>query len=173
MHCNRPCSALHPPSQCTASFPANVCIRHRKRLHPGLQTLSSVLANVITEKTPSFKNLFPCFSTEPAPSKVCAPEAQRPGEGRTTPYIYIYYGIERFSRNCQGVRHLNGAFRKLKRRYRIAQLYESVGTSGQPELHQHGREDNVPHYDGSKSTVAQQETREERHTPIRVTVSPP
>ena len=65
VHCNRPCSALHPPSQCTASFPANVCIRHRKRLHPGLQTLSSVLANVITEKTPSFKNLFPCFSTEP------------------------------------------------------------------------------------------------------------
>ena len=88
-HCNRSRSALQPSLQCTASFPANVCIRHRKRLHPGLQTLSSVLANVITEKTPSFKNLFPCFSTEPAPSKVCAPEAQRPGEGRTTPYIYI------------------------------------------------------------------------------------
>ena len=91
VHCNRSRSALQPSLQCTASFPANVCIRHRKRLHPGLQTLSSVLANVITEKTPSFKNLFPCFSTEPAPSKVCAPEAQRPGEGRTTPYIYILW----------------------------------------------------------------------------------
>ena len=126
----------------------------------GLQTLSSVLANVITEKTPSFKNLFPCFSTEPAPPPKCALLKRNVQARVGLLLIYIYYGIERFSRNCQGVRHLNGAFRKLKRRYRIAQLYEPAGTSGQPELHQHGREDYVPHYDGSKSTVAQQETRQ-------------
>ena len=48
-------SALQPPLQCTATAPAVHCIRpcsalcifSRKRLHPGLQTLSSRVANVI------------------------------------------------------------------------------------------------------------------------------
>ena len=31
MHCNRSRSALHPSLQCTASFPANVCIPGSKR----------------------------------------------------------------------------------------------------------------------------------------------
>ena len=47
MHCNRPRSALQPLPQCTASFLAVHCLFSRKRLQPGLQTLSSVLANVI------------------------------------------------------------------------------------------------------------------------------
>ena len=40
-------SALQPPLQCTASVLAVHCIFSRKRLHPGLQTLSSRVANVI------------------------------------------------------------------------------------------------------------------------------
>ena len=40
-------SALQPPLQCTASVLAVHCIFSRKRLHPGLQTLSSWVANVI------------------------------------------------------------------------------------------------------------------------------
>ena len=40
-------SALQPLPQCTASFLAVHCLFSRKRLHPGLQTLSSRVANVI------------------------------------------------------------------------------------------------------------------------------
>ena len=40
-------SALQPLLQCTASVLAVHCIFSRKRLHPGLQTLSSRVANVI------------------------------------------------------------------------------------------------------------------------------
>ena len=40
--------------QCNASFPANVCIRSRKRLQPPLQTFATAIANVCGEK-----NLFP------------------------------------------------------------------------------------------------------------------
>ena len=47
VHCNRLCSALQPLLQCTASVLAVHCIFSRKRLHPGLQTLSSRVANVI------------------------------------------------------------------------------------------------------------------------------
>ncbi len=65
VHCNRPRSALHPPLQCTASilavhclfspqtfasFPANVCNRHRKRLQPPSQTFATAIVNVCGEK---------------------------------------------------------------------------------------------------------------------------
>ena len=39
VHCIRPCSALHPSLQCTASF-------HRKRLHPFPQTFATAIVNV-------------------------------------------------------------------------------------------------------------------------------
>ena len=59
VHCNRSCSALQPPLQCTASvlavhciLHANICNLSRKRLQPPLQTFASAIANVCGEKTP-------------------------------------------------------------------------------------------------------------------------
>ena len=52
VHCNRSCSALQPPLQCTASVLAVHCILHastsnlsRKYVHPSLQVRASVLAS--------------------------------------------------------------------------------------------------------------------------------
>ena len=53
VHCNRSCSALQPPLQCTASVLAVHCILHaniynlsRKRLQPFPQTFATAPANV-------------------------------------------------------------------------------------------------------------------------------
>ena len=66
VHCNRPRSALHPSSQCTASVLAVHCIRSRSALHPFPQVLATIPASTcnrpckyLQEKTPSFRNLFP------------------------------------------------------------------------------------------------------------------
>ena len=58
VHCIRPCSAL-------PLFTANVCTRHRKRLHPPSQTFASAIANVCGEKMPFVESLPPGFSTDP------------------------------------------------------------------------------------------------------------
>ena len=57
VHCNRPCSAVQPLLQCTASVLAVHCILH---------TLATILARTcdrpckyLREKTPLFRNLFP------------------------------------------------------------------------------------------------------------------
>ena len=42
-------------------FPVNVCVRHRKRLHPPSQTFASAIANVCGEKTPVVESLSPLF----------------------------------------------------------------------------------------------------------------
>ena len=58
VHCNRSCSALQPPLQCTASvlavhciLHANICNLSRKRLQPPLQTFATAPANVCGETT--------------------------------------------------------------------------------------------------------------------------
>ena len=72
VHCNRPRSALHPSSQCTASVLAVHCIRSRKYLHPFPQVLATIPASTcnrpckyLQENTPSFRNLPHAFSTDP------------------------------------------------------------------------------------------------------------
>ena len=62
VHCIRPCSALHPPLQCTASVPARTCNRPRTYLHPSSHVLASVLARTCGEKMPFVESLPPCFS---------------------------------------------------------------------------------------------------------------
>ena len=99
-------SALQPLPQCTATVLAVHCIHHRSALHLFPQTFASAIANVCI---PGCKRYHPSLQTlslkrrlhlrisshvfllSQPPSKVCAPEAQRPGEGRTTPYIYILW----------------------------------------------------------------------------------
>ena len=50
VHCNRPRSALHPSSQCTASVPAVHCIRSRKYLQPFPQVLATVLVSTCRKR---------------------------------------------------------------------------------------------------------------------------
>ena len=45
MHCIRPCSALHPPLQCTASVPAVHCLFSRKYVQPSPQVRAIVPAS--------------------------------------------------------------------------------------------------------------------------------
>ena len=65
VHCNRPRSALHPSSQCTASVPAVHCIRPRKYLQPFPQVLATIPASTcnrpckyLQENTASFRMTF-------------------------------------------------------------------------------------------------------------------
>ena len=57
VHCNRSCSALQPPLQCTASVLASTCIRPRKYVHPSLQVRASEIG--------SFRNLPRVFLLSP------------------------------------------------------------------------------------------------------------
>ena len=65
VHCNRPCSAVQPLLQCTASVLAVHCILHT-HMQPFPQVLVTILARTcdrpckyVREKTPLFRNLFP------------------------------------------------------------------------------------------------------------------
>ena len=58
VHCNRSCSALQPPLQCTASvlavhciLHANICNLSRKRLQPPLQTFAVKLPVHVEDST--------------------------------------------------------------------------------------------------------------------------
>ena len=70
VHCNRSCSALQPPLQCTASVLAVHCILQastsnlsRKYVHPSPQVRATVLAS--TSEIGSFRNLPRVFLLSP------------------------------------------------------------------------------------------------------------
>ena len=65
VHCNRPCSAVQPLLQCTASVLAVHCILHT-HMQPFPQVFATIPARTcdrpckcLREKTPLFRNLFP------------------------------------------------------------------------------------------------------------------
>ena len=72
VQCNRPCSAVQPSLQCTASvlavhcirpcsalYPPHTCNLSRKYLQPSLHVLATAPARTCGKRRPLFRNLFP------------------------------------------------------------------------------------------------------------------